>query len=63
MLRLFTSFLLEKQFVKLWQGSIGIYFITVQQILEKVRIEKTKFLLNLDVNIDGFSVDSCDKFG
>ena len=63
MLRLFTSFLLEKQFVKLWQGSIGIYFITVQQILEKVRIEKTQFLLNLDVNIDGFSVDSCDKFG
>ena len=38
---------LEKEFGKLRQGSGGTYFITVQQILEKVSINKTKLLLTL----------------
>ena len=57
----FTSVPLEDQFGKLRQGWGGTYFITVQQILEKVA--KTKLLLNLDVNSDGFSIHSCDKCG
>ena len=55
---LFTSDPLEKQFGKLQRGCGHTYFITVQQILEKVRIAKTKLLLNLDVNNDGFSIHS-----
>ena len=39
---------LEKEFGKLRQGSGGTYFITVQQILEKVSINKTKLLLTLN---------------
>ena len=42
----FTTDKLEKAFSKLRQGSGGTYFITVQQILEKVNIQKTKLLLN-----------------
>ena len=38
MLELFTSNPLEKQFGKLRQGCGGTYFITVQEILEKVGI-------------------------
>ena len=49
---------LEKQFGKLRQGCGGTYFITVQQMLEKVGIAKTKLLLNLDLNIDVFSIFS-----
>ena len=47
-----------KQFGKLRQGFGGTYFITVQQISEKVGIAKT-----LDVKIDGFSIHSCEKCG
>ena len=49
---------LEKQFGKLQQGCGGTYFITVQQMLEKVGIAKTKLLLNSDLNIDVFSIFS-----
>ena len=49
---------LEKQFGKLRQGCGGTYFITVQQMLEKVGIAKTKLLLNSDLNIDVFSIFS-----
>ena len=42
----FTTDKLEKAFSKLRQGSGGTYFITVQQILEKVNIQKTILLLN-----------------
>lgn len=63
MLGIFTSDPLGKQFDKLRQGCGGTYFITVQQILEKVEIAKKKLLLNLDMNIDGFSVHSIGKCG
>ena len=49
---------LEKKFGKLRQGCGGTYFITVQQMLEKVGISKRKLLLNLDLNIDVFSIFS-----
>ena len=38
-------------FGKLRQGSGGTYFITVQQVLEKVCIHKAKLLLQLRVDI------------
>ena len=74
----FTTDPLEKQFGKLRQGSGGTYFITVQQVLEKVSIYKSKLLLQLDgdavssINLEpghpcskcGFlsSEDMCDVF-
>ena len=36
---------------KLRQGSGGTSFITVQQIIEKVTVNKTKLILKLDVDI------------
>ena len=39
---------LEKAFGKLRQGSGGTYFISVQQLMEKLAIIKTKLLLRLD---------------
>ena len=63
MFGLFTSDLIEKQFNKLSQGSGGTYFITVQQILEKVVIRKTKLLLKIGFEIDGLSCHSCSKCG
>ena len=63
MFGLFTSDLIEKQFNKLRQGSGGTYFITVQQILEKVVIRKTKLLLKIGFEIDGLSCHSCSKCG
>ena len=39
---------LEKAFSKIRQGSGGTYFISVQQTMEKLRIMKTKLLLQLD---------------
>ena len=48
MLGIFSTDPLEKQFSKLWQESWGTYFITVQQIFEKVSISKAKLLLNLN---------------
>ena len=60
---LFTSDPLEKQCCKLRKGCRGTYFLKKQQILEKVKIAKTNRLLNLDVNINGFSIHSCDKCG
>ena len=66
MLGIFTTDWLEKVFGKLRQGSGGTYFINVQQILEKVNIMKTKLLLNLDIDVDSFNVESghsCDKCG
>ena len=48
MLGTFSTDPLEKEFSKLRQGSGGTYFITVQQILEKVNISKVKLLLKLN---------------
>ena len=39
-------------FSKLRQGSGGTYFISVQQILQKVTIRKTKLCLDLGVDIE-----------
>ena len=47
----YTTDYLEKMFGKLRQGSGGTYFITVQQVLEKVCIYKAKFLLQLCADI------------
>lgn len=59
----FTTDHLEKQFGKLRQGSGGAYFITAQQVIEKVGIYKTKLLLKLDTDIlkDVNSIHNCDK--
>lgn len=63
MLGNFTTDPLEKAFGKLRQGSGGTYFITVQQVLEKVAIQKTKLLLRLtdsvDVGVSGHSCNLC----
>ena len=39
---IFTTDYLEKEFGKLRQGSGRTYFITIQQIMEKVAIKKNK---------------------
>ena len=60
----FTSDPIEKEFGKLRQGSGGTYFITVQQIFEKVGIRKTKTLLKMagsDVLEDTVSGHNCCK--
>ena len=54
----FTSDYLEKDFSKLLQGSGGTYFITAQQILEKVNINKTSLLLSLNVDVDALKASS-----
>ena len=54
----FTSDFIEKEFSKLRQGSGGCYFITVQQILEKLNINKTSLLLSLNTDIDNLGTNS-----
>ena len=56
LLGIFTTDFLEKMFSKLRDGSGGTYFITVQQVSEKLYIHKTKLLLNLNVNVASFNV-------
>ena len=59
----FSSDPLERCFSKLRQGAGGAYFISVQQALEKMRIEHAKLVLRLDIDIsnlsDGHSCDNC----
>ena len=47
----YTTDYLEKMVGKLRQGSGGTYFITVQQVLEKVCIYKARLLLQLRVDV------------
>lgn len=57
---------LEKEFGKLRQGSGGAYFLTVQTIMEKLSIKKTKLLLKLNADVDNINVDNghqCDQCG
>ena len=57
---------LEKMFCKLREGEGGTYFITVQNILQKVRIQKAKLSLKLGIDINDLNLDdghSCDKCG
>ena len=48
----FTTDPLEKLFGKLRQGSGGTYFISIQQVLEKVTIYRTKLLLKFEKSSD-----------
>ena len=57
MLGYFTSDFIE-EYGKLQPGSGGTYFISVQQIIEKVTINKTKVLLKLDVDITNFNINA-----
>ena len=54
----FSTDLLEKTVGKLRQGSGGAYFITVQQVLEKVKIERAKLCLQLHVDIESLDAES-----
>ena len=53
----FTTDYLEKEFGKLRQGSGGTYFISVQQVIEKLHIKQSSLLLSLNVNIEDFNVE------
>lgn len=62
----FSTDPLEKEFGKLRQGSGGAYFLTVQAIMEKLTIKKTKLLLKLNADLDNIIVDNghqCDQCG
>ena len=48
----------EKEYSKLRQGSGGTYFITVQQISEKVNMKKTSLLLSLNADVDTLDTPS-----
>lgn len=62
---LFTSDHIEKEFCKLRQSSGGAYFITVQQVLEKLNIQKASNLLSIcgeveDLLSSGHQCPDCD---
>lgn len=60
----FSTDPLEKEFSKLRQGSGGTYFINVQQIEEKTRINRAKLLLSLKSEIPGDKAGhACDDCG
>ena len=54
----FSSDFIEKEFSKLRQGLGGTYFITVQQILEKVNMKKTSLLLSLNADVNTLDTPS-----
>ena len=56
--RKFTTDYLEKEFGKLRHGSGGTYFISAQQVIEKLHIKQSSLLLSLNVNIEDFNVES-----
>ena len=57
----FTSDHLEKEYSILHQGSGGTYFLSVQQVIEKLHIKHASLLLKLNVDIDNFNVKSGHK--
>ena len=58
----FTTDYLETKFGELRQGSGGCYFITVQNIIEKLRIHRTRLVLDLTKEIpDEKSDHACSK--
>ena len=62
----FTTDPLEKMFGKLRQGSGGTYFINVQQVIEKVKIQRAKLSLQIGIDINSLSAESghnCEKCG
>ena len=60
MLGIFTTDPLENEFSKLRQRSGGTYFITAQQVLEKVNISKTRLLLKLS-NISAVDLSQMER--
>ena len=52
----FSTDPLEKEFGKLRQGSGGVYFINVQQCIEKLHIQRTSVILTQKVDIDNLNV-------
>lgn len=57
-LGMFTTDFLEKEFGKLRQGSGGTYFISVQQVLEKLHIKQSSLLISLHIDVNEFNVES-----
>ena len=57
---IFTTDHLENQFRKLRQGCGDTYFITVQQIMKKMAIQKTKICLRFD---DGSLLNTTSNHG
>ena len=57
------SHALEKQFGIYWQGSGGIYLITVQNVFQKFKIDKTRKLLDKQLDLTVFPPTNhhCDK--
>ena len=53
----FTTDPLEKEFSKLRQGSGGTYFLSFQQVVDKLDISKTKQLLKLKEDVRNLEVD------
>ena len=53
----FTTYPLEKEFSKLRQASGGTYFLSFQQVVEKLDISKTKQLLKLKEDVRNLEVD------
>ena len=51
MLGEYSTSYVEKAFSKFRQNSGGTYFITVQNVAEKLNIQKAKLLLDLKVNV------------
>ena len=53
-------------FGKLRQGSGGTYFINVQQVIEKIKMQRVKLSLYIGIDIDSLSAESghnCQKYG
>ena len=49
-------------FGKLRQGSGGTYFINVQQVLEKVKIQRAQLSLQIGIDVDSLSAESAHNF-
>ena len=54
----FTSDHLEKEYSKLRQGCGGAYFLSVQQVIEKVQIRKTSVLLKSGFDTESLQTES-----
>ena len=57
MLGEFSTDYIEKAFSKFKQGSGRTYFITVQNVVEKLNIEKDKLFLELKVDVSDYTID------
>ena len=57
MLGEYSTNYVEKAFSKFRQNSGGTYFITVQNVAEKLNIQKAKLLLELKVNVLDYTID------